>query len=41
MLAHRHLPVGALLETIVETVQEFNEGPQADDTTLVVAKRRS
>ncbi|HEY4763582.1 MAG TPA: PP2C family protein-serine/threonine phosphatase [Candidatus Acidoferrales bacterium] len=39
MLAHRHLPVGALLKTIVEAVQKFNAGPQADDITLVVAKR--
>src|SRR6202451_3926991 len=39
MLAHRHLPVGALLKTIVAAVQKFNAGPQADDITLVVAKR--
>ncbi|MGA8102219.1 MAG: PP2C family protein-serine/threonine phosphatase, partial [Candidatus Acidiferrales bacterium] len=39
-LAQRHLPVRALLETIVETVQNFSDGEQADDITLVVAKCR-
>jgi sigma-B regulation protein RsbU (phosphoserine phosphatase) len=41
MLAQRQPPVCALLETIVETVQKFSEGEQADDITLVVARRRS
>ncbi len=38
MLAQRHLPVPSLLETIVEAVQKFSEGEQADDITLVLAK---
>jgi phosphoserine phosphatase RsbU/P len=38
MLAQCHLPVRALLETIVETVQKFSEGEQADDITVVVAR---
>ena len=41
MLAQRHLPVRALLKTIVETVQKFSEGEQADDITLVLARCRS
>jgi serine phosphatase RsbU (regulator of sigma subunit) len=41
MLAQRHLPVRSLLETIVETVQKFSEGEQADDITLVLARYRS
>ena len=41
MLAQRHLPVRSLLETIVETVQKFSEGEQADDITLVLARCRS
>jgi len=41
ILAQRHLPVCALLETIVETVRKFSEGDQADDITLVVARCRS
>jgi serine phosphatase RsbU (regulator of sigma subunit) len=32
------LPVASLLETIVATVQDFSEGEQADDITLVVAR---
>lgn len=40
MLAHRHLSVRSLLETIVETVQKFSEGEQADDITLVLARCR-
>jgi serine phosphatase RsbU (regulator of sigma subunit) len=36
--AQRHLPVPALLETIVATVQRFSEGEQADDITLVLAR---
>jgi sigma-B regulation protein RsbU (phosphoserine phosphatase) len=38
MLAQRQLPVASLLETIVATVQDFSEGEQADDITLVVAR---
>jgi serine phosphatase RsbU (regulator of sigma subunit) len=41
MLAQRHLPVRSLLEAIVETVQKFSEGEQADDITLVLARCRS
>ena len=41
VLAHRHLPVPSLLETIVATVQEFSDGEQADDITLVLARCRS
>ena len=41
ILAQRHLPVPALLETIIQTVQKFSEGEQADDITLVVARCRS
>jgi serine phosphatase RsbU (regulator of sigma subunit) len=41
MLAQRHMPVPSLLETIVESVQKFSEGEQADDITLVVARCRS
>jgi serine phosphatase RsbU (regulator of sigma subunit) len=41
MLAERHLAVRSLLETIVETVQKFSEGEQADDITLVLARCRS
>jgi len=40
MIAQRHLPVPSLLETIVETVQKFSEGEQADDITLVLARCR-
>jgi sigma-B regulation protein RsbU (phosphoserine phosphatase) len=39
--AHRNLPVGSLLETIVATVQKFGGGEQADDITLIVARCRS
>jgi sigma-B regulation protein RsbU (phosphoserine phosphatase) len=38
MLAQRQSPVASLLETIVATVQDFSEGEQADDITLVVAR---
>ncbi len=41
ILAQRHLPVPSLLETIVAAVQEFSDGEQADDITLVVARCRS
>jgi sigma-B regulation protein RsbU (phosphoserine phosphatase) len=41
MLAHRHLPVPSLLETIVATVQRFSAGEQGDDITLVLARCRS
>lgn len=41
LLAHRGLPVPSLLETIVARVQEFSEGEQADDITLVVARCRT
>jgi serine phosphatase RsbU (regulator of sigma subunit) len=41
MLAQRHLPVRALLKTVVETVQKFSDGEQADDITLVLARCRS
>jgi phosphoserine phosphatase RsbU/P len=40
MRAQRHLPVSSLLETIVATVQDFSDGEQADDITLVVARCR-
>jgi serine phosphatase RsbU (regulator of sigma subunit) len=33
-----HLPVGPLLQAIVEAVQQFNEGDQQDDITLVIAR---
>jgi len=38
--AQRNLPVDSLLETIVATVQKFSGREQADDITLVVARRR-
>jgi sigma-B regulation protein RsbU (phosphoserine phosphatase) len=38
MLAHRHLPVRILRDTIVKTAQEFSDGIQGDDITLVVAR---
>jgi sigma-B regulation protein RsbU (phosphoserine phosphatase) len=41
MVAQRHLPVPSLLKTIVATVQEFSDGEQADDITLVLARCRS
>jgi phosphoserine phosphatase RsbU/P len=41
MLAHRRQPVNALLDTIVENVQKFSDGEQADDITLVLARCRS
>jgi serine phosphatase RsbU (regulator of sigma subunit) len=41
MLAQRHQPVPALLETIVATVRKFSDGEQADDITLVLARCRS
>jgi phosphoserine phosphatase RsbU/P len=41
MLAQRQLPVRSILETIVETVQKFSKGEQADDITLVLARCRS
>ena len=34
----RHLPTPLLLETIVDTVQKFSDGKQADDITLVIAR---
>ena len=37
----RHRPVSNLLETIVATVQKFSDGEQADDITLVLARRTS
>jgi len=36
--SHSHLPVGPLLEAIIEAVQQFSGGEQQDDITLVVAK---
>jgi sigma-B regulation protein RsbU (phosphoserine phosphatase) len=41
MLARRDLPVPSLLERIVARVQEFSDGEQADDITLVLARCRS
>jgi serine phosphatase RsbU (regulator of sigma subunit) len=41
MVAQRHLPVPSLLKTIVGAVQEFSDGEQADDITLVLARCRS
>jgi sigma-B regulation protein RsbU (phosphoserine phosphatase) len=41
ILAQRHMPVPSLLEIIVKTVQEFGNGEQADDITLVLARCRS
>ncbi|MEE8201229.1 MAG: SpoIIE family protein phosphatase, partial [Candidatus Acidoferrales bacterium] len=38
--AHGHLPVDALLHTLVSTVQEFSGREQEDDVTLVVARAR-
>ena len=37
----RHLPVPMLLETLVDTVQKFSDGKQADDITLVIARCKS
>jgi len=34
----RHLPAPLLLETILDTVQKFSDGKQADDITLVIAR---
>jgi hypothetical protein len=39
--AHRQLPVPSLLKAIVETVQKFSGGEQADDITLVLARCKS
>ncbi len=40
MIAQREVPVQSLLERIVETVQHFSFGEQADDITLVLARCR-
>ena len=37
---HRFVPARALLETISAAAQDFSDGEQADDLTLVVAKSR-
>jgi Stage II sporulation protein E (SpoIIE) len=40
VLAQRHLRLPSLLEAIVTTVQEFSNGEQADDITLMAAQCR-
>jgi sigma-B regulation protein RsbU (phosphoserine phosphatase) len=39
--AHGHLPVSALLQTLVTEVQKFSGSQQEDDITLIVARGRS
>jgi sigma-B regulation protein RsbU (phosphoserine phosphatase) len=36
--SHSHLPVGPLLEAVVEAVEQFSGGQQQDDITLVIAR---
>jgi len=37
---HRHEPAAAIVEAVTKSLTEFTAGtPQADDITLVVAKR--
>jgi sigma-B regulation protein RsbU (phosphoserine phosphatase) len=36
--SHCHLPVGSLLQAVVRAVQQFTDGEQQDDITLVIAR---
>ena len=36
-----HLPVGSLLQSVVEAVEQFSSGQQYDDVTLVIARSRA
>lgn len=38
--SHRQRSAGEVLETILSQVQEFSQGEQADDMTLIVARCR-
>lgn len=40
LLAHRELPVSALIDVVIRQVQEFSGSEQEDDQTLVVARVR-
>jgi serine phosphatase RsbU (regulator of sigma subunit) len=36
--SHSHLPVGSILQSVVEAVEQFSGGQQYDDVTLVIAR---
>jgi serine phosphatase RsbU (regulator of sigma subunit) len=39
--SHSYLPVGPLLQSVVEAVEQFSGAQQHDDVTLVMARSRA